>query len=384
MPPGRARKIGLFRFAFATILLPAIVLLLAYFGRNYAQAVNHRLADPEARSYFRSWIPTPTIRERPTFSRYSILRFAVNRYPQTGDPFLFQLTSHVAGENFDLSSLRGSSKYMIPEITHVSPLAERLLAEREFASLLDFCRELIVYGAFDDEKKVLLRYWEHVATEQQNGAEDDDSDAAHRFNDYVRYVIDTYTIPALLLFKERRVSRAEELLDKACVRLHFIPMTPLQFEGTTFGVLRERTLVLAALLEDELNAALYYDSVNEAVTCLIDGLPGLARSEWTPDKAGETTAINAFIAGLYLLDELRYEECIAQTAHILTARPSPRLLHLTLRIQLQCELKRRERSPPSAASNSLVDLESIYSVLGKSPYASELKYYRQNLGDKRR
>jgi hypothetical protein len=322
------------------------------------------------------------------------LRFAINRYPHTGDPFLFQLTSHVKAENFDLSSLGDSSKYVIPEITNVSPLAERILAEREFASLFDFCRELLVYRAFDDEKKVLVKYWEHVTKKRESGAEDeataeddeaweeeDESVAAQQFDDYVRYVVNTYTVPALLLFKERRVSRAEDLLVKACERLQVIPISPLQFEGTTFALLRDRTFILAALLEDEVNAALHYDKVDEAVTCLIDGLPSLARNEWAPDKSGKSTAIKSFMAGLYLLDELRYDECIAQTANTLTAHPTQRLLHLTFRIQLQCELKRRERSQASKTSTSAVNLKSIYNALAKSPYSSELEYYKRKLGD---
>jgi len=225
-----------------------------------------------------------------------------------------------------------------------------------------------------DEKRVLTRYWEAVHQERETADETE-------FDNYVAYVVDTYTIPAVLSFKEGRVVRAEDLLVKASERLQLIPMTPLQFESRDSDFLRNATLILAAFLEDRTAVVLQQASFRKAVDCLLSKLPPAARNDWViKESTAPPRAIEAFMLAVYLLDELRYEDCIAQTAKVLSARPSPRLLQITLLMQLQSELKRRERLKPTKIRNSLVNLRNVYATLDQSPYASQLKYYREKLG----
>jgi hypothetical protein len=371
MPPDEADKLGLLRFLTLTIGLPALFLLLSYLGANYAQSVNRRLANPEARSYFRSWVPIPSIRQRPEFRDYSILRFAVTRYPRSGDPFLFQLTAQLKKENFDLSSTISSSRYFTPDISKATPFAARVASDRQFASLFDFCRDLLSRNAFDDEKAVLKKYWESVVRERNNVDEQD-------FDNYVHYVVDTYTIPGLLSFKERRVVRAQELLAKACDRLLLVPPSSLEFEGTSSDLLRNVTFIFAGLLDDQVSSALYYEQADKAVTCLINQLPPWSRDDWSKNEAGRNQVIDSFMLGLYLFDECRYQECAAQTAVILRARPNERLTYLVYLMQLRCAWKQQERDGKTRAK-SHIDLANAYATLGNSPYASVLHYYKDKL-----
>lgn len=369
MPPDKSVEIGFIRFLGVTLGLPVLVLLLAIGGRNYVQSVNQRLANPEARSYFRSWVPIPSQRSHPEFREYSILRFALNRYPPVGDGFLFHLTSQLKKENFDFSSTTSSSRYFTQEITNATPLAAHVAADRQFASLFDFCHDLLTQNAFEDERIVLKKYWDSLLKERTSPTEEE-------YNNYVHYVIDTYTIPALLSFKERRIARAHDLVTKACDRLLLMPPSSFEFEDTTAGSLMQFTFVFAGLLSDETAAALHFRKVDRAVLCVADQLPPSERAEWS---AKSNDPIDHFMLSLYLFDEQRYSECIGQTRQLLNANPSDDLKLLSYLLQLRCDLNNRQANGSRSVHQSLIDVASVYGALRSSQYAPIVDYYKQKL-----
>jgi len=365
-------KRALLRLLGVTICLPLVMLTLSIFARRYAQTNNTRLADQHARTYFRNEIPTPIDRLRTVVLTDSVLRYALLRADTDTDSFLAGLTAHLESENFDFSSQSDSSQYVAPPISNTTPLAARLSKDRQYASLYDFGRESLAHNAFDDEKQVLKSYWDTVTKEN-------DSLDQETLDYYVRYIVDTYTVPAVSLIRSKRISRARDLLAKASDRLEFIPFEPKQFDGTLAWLLRERTFVLAALLEDEVTASLHFDSLYRAVVAIVSGYPAHLRGEWFDNaNTGLSPALRSFIRSRYLLNELRYDDCVDEIEQTLRNRPSSRLRQLSLLMELHCVYERRQ-APRKTLEKDRVNIDALYSQLAPTPFAAEIDYYKNAL-----